>query len=483
APGDRIKITGVLRLREPKARGTIYLRYLDAIHIEELQKDYEELEIDEEEERAIRELAADPDIFEKLRQSVAPSIYGYEIVKRAIAMQMFGGVKKLLPDQTRKRGDVHILLIGDPGTGKSQLLQYTQKIAPKSIYLVGKMASGAGLTVTAEKDDFAGGSWALKAGALVLASGGMAAIDELDKMGEDDRSALHESMEQQTVSVAKAGLVGTFKTETSILAAANPKFGRFDPTEIPTAQFDLPPTLMSRFDLFYVIKDVMDRTKDLETAKHILTTQRVGSIMAQQERGIDSNDHIDLKEAKKKITPSIEPDLMRKYISYAKKNFFPTLTQGAEEVIEKFYMDLRDMGRKEKTVPTTARQLDALVRLTEASARVRLSNEATKEDAERAVQLVRTSMQEVGVDPETGKIDMDIIATGKSHSQVERMKGLIKIVRELQAEFDLVPVKKVLEEAEKQSMDRDKASETLEKLKRSGELYSPRHGFIKTTGD
>ncbi|MBN1159916.1 MAG: hypothetical protein JXA43_01615 [Candidatus Diapherotrites archaeon] len=1005
SPGDRLKITGILRLRQPKNGGVVYERFLDAIHIEEVQKDFEELEITPEEEDKIKKLAKDPKIYDYLVQSIAPSIFGYEVIKEAIALQLFGGTKKILPDNSVKRGDIHMLLIGDPGTGKSMILQYVKKISPKSIYIAGKMASGAGLAVTAEKDDFGDGGWTLKAGALVLASGGMAAIDELDKMTDEDRSALHEAMEQQslpysfemtlangekkkigeiveglmekypekiqqgkdclilplkpkevelfvsdfkniyasdavrvskhkppkhfvkiklqngreiettpehpfwtvrngklvtvpaeqlsnrdylplpkimpeategiklshsnmqgadaitkssdfyrflgyhisdgsyelnrghkkginftnsdpvlindylditknifkvnpyvqqthsgqavrlisvptlnflknidesliektldkkippcafksnnknvaqllkslfdgdghfsahgkggakvgfvspnlelikqmqellqrfgiqasfyednfgkqkvyrltlsgyenlkayhenigflskkkqeglknyinntkntqvtliipntastvrklysdmkilgnkgkiikartaltkstlasfldeingkldisekaiiqsekitsfkegiklrkfmnlsqaalaceinasgslisywernncknhlgkyklalkkailriashkkqvedlkqlinaplywskitnvetvknkeekwvyditiepehtylsnsmvlhnTISVAKAGLVGTFKSETAILAAANPKFGRFDTSELLIPQINLPPTLLSRFDLYYSIKDVLDKEKDIGTAKHILKTQRIGSMRAQLSKGISTDlNEKDVERQENEIKPIIEPDLFRKYVAYAKRNIFPLLTPEAEEEIEKFYLDLRELGRREKTVPTTARQLDAIVRLAEASARVTLSKEITQEDTKRAIRLLKTAMQDVGMDPETGKIDIDIIATGKPASQVEKMKSILGVVRELSSEFDVVPLNKVVEKAKEYNIDPDKAYEIIEKLKRSGELYSPKHGYVR----
>jgi len=194
-------------------------------------------------------------IYDNVKRSIAPSIYGYDEVKEALALQLFSGVSKGLPDGTRIRGDIHILLVGDPGIAKSQLLRYISKLSPRGIYTSGKSSTSAGLTATAVKDELGDGRWTIEAGALVLADKGIACIDEMDKMRSEDRSALHEAMEQQTISVAKAGVMATLKSRCALLAAANPKFGRFDKFEGIAQQINLSPALMSRFDLIFVLTD------------------------------------------------------------------------------------------------------------------------------------------------------------------------------------------------------------------------------------
>jgi len=247
--GDKVIVNGILRLLPPpkqKGTGSVYFRFLDANYIEPVEKEFEELDISEEDMKEILKLSKDPKIYDKLIDSIAPSIYGYREVKEAIVLQLFGGRHgKELPDGTHVRPDIHLLMIGDPGVAKSRILQYVDEIAPKSVYVSGKSTTAGGLTAIAERDEFAEGAWTLKAGALVIAGGGIACIDEFDKMEKADQSSMHEAMEQQTISVAKAGIIAKFRANTSILAASNPKFSRFDLYKPIGEQFDIPPTLLS----------------------------------------------------------------------------------------------------------------------------------------------------------------------------------------------------------------------------------------------
>jgi len=449
--------------------------------LEETEKEFEEVEITPEEEAKIKELAKDPKVYDKLIQSIAPAIYGHETVKESIVLQLFGGVKKNLPGDTTIRGNIHILLVGDPGAAKSMMLLATNRIAPKSIYFAGKSASAAGISATAVKDEFGEGGWTLKAGALVLASGGLCAIDELDKMDADDRSALHEALEQQTVSVAKAGIVSRFKTETSVLAASNPKFSRFDPYRSFIEQIDLPASLISRFDLFFMIKDVLDKTKDEEIASHILKTHQAGEILSQYKRKGKALKKKELEEIEERTKPQVDPDLFRKYLAYARQNVFPAMCKESIRKISEFYVSLREQGKESGSYAATHRQLEGLVRLAEASARVRLSDIVEVQDAERAIKLLKASLEGVVTDPETGKIDIDIITTGQTHSKIENIKTIIGIIKEKAKEMDLVPADEVLNEAEAAGIDKEKARALLSELDRRGEIYRPRHGFVKPT--
>ncbi|MCI4338464.1 MAG: minichromosome maintenance protein MCM, partial [Thermoplasmata archaeon] len=268
-PGNRLVVNGVLKgLQRASASRTGLLRsttfdlLLLGNSVEYQQQEYDEIPISEEEERLILSFRHDPQILDRIVLSLGPTIKGLEEEKEAIALQLFGGVEKHHADGIRVRGDIHVLLIGDPGTGKSQLLRYVADVAPRGVYTSGKGATAAGLTAAAVKDDFGGGRWVLEAGMLVLADGGMAVVDELDKMTPEDRSAMHEALEQQTVSVAKAGITATLNARCPVLAAANPKWGRFSRDRTISEQIDLPPTLLSRFDVIYSIQDRPDQKRD-----------------------------------------------------------------------------------------------------------------------------------------------------------------------------------------------------------------------------
>ncbi|MCD6478789.1 MAG: minichromosome maintenance protein MCM [Candidatus Diapherotrites archaeon] len=479
-PGDTIVLVGILRLAPTKRAKPVFGRYLECIYLEQTQREFEEITITPEEEKKIKELAKDPDIYNKLINSIAPNIYGHEDVKEAIVLQLFGGVKKTLPTQ-QIRGNIHILLVGDPGVAKSQILMSANAIAPKSIYVGGKTTTGVGLTATAVKDEFGEGSWTLKAGALVLASGGIAMVDELDKMPAEERVALHEAMEQGTVSVAKAGIITRFKTDTSILAAANPKFSRFELYEPLVEQIDLPPTLISRFDLFFLIRDVLDKTLDTEIANFILRTHQAGEKISQAQTQGKRLSKKEDEAIKRFIQPAIEPDLLRKYISYARQHVFPVLSKEAMETLSEFYVKLREKGKEEGSYTATHRQLEGLVRLSEASARVRLSNVVEKQDAERAIRLLKRSLKDVVTDPETGKIDIDLILTGQTHTQIENMRRVLAIIKEKSKGAEPVAVDEIVGEASQFGLTRDKVEELLNKLEKKGEIYRPRHGFVKPT--
>ncbi|MBU1939165.1 minichromosome maintenance protein MCM, partial [Candidatus Micrarchaeota archaeon] len=377
----------------------------------------------------------------------------------------------------RIRGNIHILLVGDPGMAKSAMLQEVDKIAPKSIYIAGKTTTGAGLSATAVKDEFGEGGWTLKAGALVLASGGVCMVDEMDKMDPEDRSALHESMEQGTVSVAKAGIVTRFKSDTSVLAAANPKYSRFNPYENYLEQINLPPTLISRFDLFFMIKDVLDRTKDTEIATHILKTHQIGEmLLTSKKKGTKHTKEMD--DMVKTITPAIECELLKKYISFARQNIFPVLSNERIKEIGEFYVNLREQGKREGSYAATHRQLEALVRMSEASARIRLSEVVEQEDSDRAIRIFKTCMQDLVTDQETGRLDIDIVATGQTQSQRDQLMKILHIVKEKAKDQDSVPIEDVVEEAKTQGIDSEKVRELLSKLKRAGDIYEPRHGAV-----
>ena len=455
SPGDKVRITGTLKTFREERSGK-FKNYIYVNHIEHLEQEFEELELSAEDEEKILELSKDPHIYDKIINSTAPSIKGHRDVKEAIALQLFGGTVQELEDQTRLRGDIHILIVGDPGIGKSQILKYVSKLAPRSVYTSGKGTSGAGLTAAAVRDEL--GGWSLEAGALVLGDQGNVCVDELDKMRSEDRSALHEALEQQTVSIAKAGIMATLNTRCSVLAAANPKFGTFDQYKTLANQIDLPSPILSRFDLIFVIEDKPDVEKDRELARHILKTHQYSN-----------------------VAYDIEPELLRKYIAYARKNIHPILTDESNKVLEEFYVSVRTGGIEEDTpVPITPRQLEATIRLAEASAKLHLKNEVDASDAHRAISLQKRCLEKIGMDPDTGKIDIARVEGRTPTSERDKIRKVMDEIGALEQEFDNVPVNVLKDHlAENFDMSEEKVDSILKQLKGKGFIYEPRNGQVK----
>ncbi len=718
-PGDRVVINGIVRA---KPRGSTHRKlthmdlYIEGNSVEILQQEYEEFEITDEDKEKILQLATSDDIYDKVVRSIAPSIYGHEDIKLAIALQLFGGVPKKLPDGTEIRGDIHILLVGDPGVAKSQLLRYVHRIAPRSVYTTGKGTTTAGLcvapdtivftadgwkeireiveacrlnkagdgiyvsnrrikilsvnsnhvvfkdsdkvwkikspeilirirtetgkeicttpatkilttkgwieasalkvgdvvataaklpdpkikdelsmddvsvreyikklfgergqiedgkvfiesddpktlqllllrfeiqskvldnriqilsvdkfsklvgrdlvgkseelprsgdivwekvvevkeeetsfefvydltvndshsfiangivvhnTATAVRDEV-DGRWTLEAGALVLADKGVALVDEIDKMRKEDRSALHEALEQQTISIAKAGINAILRARCALLGAANPKYGRFDIYTPIAEQIDLSPTLLSRFDLIFVMRDEPDEIRDRDLARHILESHQLGE-MLERRRNVSTEYSEEILKAKAHpIEPLIEPELLRKYIAYARKTVFPVLSEEAKRRIEEYYVSLRSKAKDNSPMPITARQLESIIRLAEASARMRLSDKVEVQDVERVIRIMEKSLAQIAVDPETGEIDIDYAFSGTSKRQRDRILTIKKIIEELEDQFDSgVPEEEIIKEASREGIEEAKVKEILTKLKQLGEIYSPRFG-------
>jgi replicative DNA helicase Mcm len=462
-PGDRVSITGIVRGQQEfvgrKARLRTFEIFLDANYVDVVGKEVEVVEITADDERQIRELAKDPLIHRKLIASLAPSIYGYGDIKEALLYLLFGGVPKKLSDGVNIRGEVNIVLVGDPGVAKSQLLMYVARIAPRGLYTSGRGTTAAGLTAAVIREK--NGGMVLEAGALVLADKGVASIDEIDKMRPEDRVAIHEALEQHTVSVAKGGIVATLNARTAVLAAANPQFGRYNPYRTIADNINLPVTLLSRFDLYFVMRDIPDADSDGRMSEHILTLHR--------------------RKAPPEEAP-LSPDLLRKYIAYAKR-IEPTLSEEAANELRQYYLKMRlSSASSEAPIAITPRQLEALVRLSEARARSFLRNGVTVEDALAIVRLFTLSLQEVGVDTETGKIDIDIIMTGRSKSESNKMQIVLSIVKELEKETGAVD-EKILVKAvvEKTGADEEEARRLLQQLLKQGLLYNPKPGHLKRT--
>jgi len=470
-PGNRVVLNGILKSYQRASpgrgggavRNTTFDLLMLGTSVESKVIEYDEIEISPEEEALILAFRGDPTVVDKIVLSLAPTIKGMEQEKEAIALQMFGGLEKRHSDGVRTRGDIHTLLVGDPGTAKSQLLRYVAEVAPRAIYTSGKGATAAGLTAAAVKDDFAGGRWVLEAGMLVLADGGMAVIDELDKMSPEDRSAMHEALEQGSVSISKAGIVSTLNARCPVLAAANPKWGRFSPDRTIAEQIDLPPTLLSRFDVIFSIQDHPNADRDRRMANHILASHREGEVA-----GLPGGSNL-------VETAPFPTEFLKKYIAYARRTVRPVLTAGALAELEDFYVKVRRQGEEPNSpVPITARQLEALVRLTEAAARARLSPDADVEDARRAIQIMENFLKRVSTS-EDGKLDIDLAQSGVSHSQRERLDIVMRVMRELQEEGGGTFTMEMFRAAtERAGIAGPKAEALLLSLRNQGEVIEPR---------
>lgn len=591
-PGNRVTLNGIIRPVEKNDRdkSTVFDVFMDVQSIEYSQHEYDEIEITEEDEKEILSMSRDPEFFNNLIKSISPTIYGLEKEKEAVALQLFGGTHKEMDDKTSIRGDIHVLMVGDPGVAKSQLLGYMSRLAPRGIYASGKSASAAGLCVSGEtmltdsegnkekiedfvkarmtdpeeyrpgiwrqatdgivkiqsisdlgstrylpatyvwkiatpdklykvtaggtsllltaetklqamqgssfdwieakslnvgdlvsmvkenmrmymiteieiiteglpefvydltvdpshafvgsgfiihntaaavKDDFGDGRWTLEAGALVLADKGLACIDELDKMSTQDRSSLHEAMESQRISIAKAGITATLQSRCSLLAAANPKLGRFDINEKIVAQIDLPPALMSRFDLIFVMRDKPNEERDRDITEHILKAHRRGQARAMKTEMINGVSRDKILSDTSVIAPVYDEDIIRKYVSYAKQHCFPVMSDVANKMIENDYLNIRRMGDAEgASVPITARQLEAYVRLSEASAKSRLSEVVEEQDAARAIDLINYYLGIIAMTSD-GSYDIDMNTNTYSNRERQKAKENTKVVKDV----------------------------------------------------
>ena len=386
-PGDIVTISGVFVTT--KARGYKAMRqelqaetFLEAMSIDKQKKGYGDIEIDEETERLVRSIAKDPDPYGRLAKSIAPEIFGHEDVKKALLLQLISGSTRVLPDGMKIRGDINICLMGDPGVAKSQLLKYIATVAPRGVYTTGKGSSGVGLTAAVVRDPLSG-ELSLEGGALVLADMGVCCIDEFDKMDENDRTAIHEVMEQQTISIAKAGITTTLNARAAVLAAANPLYGRYNRRKSISENVDLPNSLLSRFDLLFLILDKADLTSDLALSKHVLHVHKF------------------LRNPDQAFTP-LSPLAIKQYIAAA-RTLNPTVPEQLASYIIEAYVDLRvrdasgnapgatssAKGNDQNTM--TARQLLSILRLSQALARLRLAEVIAHQDVDEAMRLVHSS--------------------------------------------------------------------------------------------
>jgi replicative DNA helicase Mcm len=471
-PGDRIILTGIVRIEQERVFGVkqsesaLYRLRMDGNNIEFIggrgikgTRRTEREEISPDEQKIIRTLSKNPDIYDRLIASFAPHIRGHELFKEAILLLIVGSTQRALSDGSKVRGDINVFLVGDPGTAKSEMLKFCARIAPRGLYTSGRGSTAAGLTAAVVRD--ASGIFMLEAGAVVLGDQGLVCIDEFDKMRPEDRSALHEVMEQQSASIAKGGIVATLNARTSILAAANPMFGKYDPFKNLTENVNLPIPLLTRFDLVFVVRDIPHKEKDRQIAQHILS-----------QHGTSGTD----------TTSLIDVDILTKYLAYAKQND-PVLTKEAENKIMEFYLKMRSVEGedKEKMITITPRQLEGLIRLSTARARILLKNQVEEDDADRAIYLFNEMLKNAGIDVNTGKIDIGVLQ-GRPRSEVSKLATFMEILKSLEGE----PQSPVLEQTfvdelvKSEKFNEEEARNYIRRMVRDATIYESKPGHYNT---
>jgi replicative DNA helicase Mcm len=471
-PGDRIILTGIVRIEQERVSGVkqsesaLYRLRMDGNNIEFIggrgikgTRRTEREEISPDEQKIIRTLSKNPDIYDRLIASFAPHIRGHELFKEAILLLIVGSTQRALSDGSKVRGDINVFLVGDPGTAKSEMLKFCARIAPRGLYTSGRGSTAAGLTAAVVRD--ASGIFMLEAGAVVLGDQGLVCIDEFDKMRPEDRSALHEVMEQQSASIAKGGIVATLNARTSILAAANPMFGKYDPFKNLTENVNLPIPLLTRFDLVFVVRDIPHEEKDRQIAQHILS-----------QHGTSGTD----------TTSLIDVDILTKYLAYAKRND-PVLTKEAENKIMEFYLKMRSVEGedKEKMITITPRQLEGLIRLSTARARILLKNQVEEDDADRAIYLFNEMLKNAGIDVNTGKIDIGVLQ-GRPRSEVSKLATFMEILKSLEGE----PQSPVLEQTfvdelvKSEKFNEEEARNYIRRMVRDATIYESKPGHYNT---
>ena len=464
-PGDRIILTGVVRIEQesvsgvPRGQSGLYRLRIEGNNIEFLggrgnksSRKIQREEISPEDEKLIRALGQTPDVYNRLVDSFAPHIQGHSLIKEAILLLIVGSNQRQLGDGSKIRGDINVFLVGDPGTAKSEMLKFCARIAPRGLYTSGRGSTAAGLTAAVVKDKT--GIMMLEAGAVVLGDQGLVCIDEFDKMKPEDRSALHEVMEQQSASIAKGGIVATLNARTSILAAANPMYGKYDPFKNITENVNLPIPLLTRFDLIFVVRDIPAKEKDEKIARHIIDLHTP--------QGTDQRSVIDV-------------DILTKYLAFAKKGS-PVLTKEAEEKILEYYLSMRNVD-SEEMITVTPRQLEGIIRLSTARARLLMKDRVEEEDADRAIYLIKSMLEDAGVDVNTGKVDLGVLQ-GRPRSEVSKMQLFMDVLKGLEGDNKgAVEEKTFVKELEKtEKFTEEEARNYIRRMLREASIYESKPG-------
>ncbi|EJT97477.1 MCM-domain-containing protein [Dacryopinax primogenitus] len=419
-PGTRVIATGIYSAYTPSGRqkggeaAAVRNPYLRVLGLEELRAGAAGggpfgMRFSPQEEEEFGRMSRQRNFYETFAASVAPSIFGNEDIKKAVSCLLFGGSKKILPDGMRLRGDINVLLLGDPGTAKSQLLKFVEKVAPVAVYTSGKGSSAAGLTASVQRDPTTR-EFYLEGGAMVLADSGVVCIDEFDKMRDEDRVAIHEAMEQQTISIAKAGITTVLNSRTSVLAAANPVFGRYDDMRTPGENIDFQTTILSRFDMIFIVRDEHDEQRDRTIAKHVM--------------------NIHMGRTNNEIEGEIDVDTMKRYIAHAKAKCAPRLTPEAAEMLSSHFVSLRKQVQQverdtneRSSIPITIRQLEAIIRISESLAKMTLSPVVGEHHVDEAIRLFKFSTMSA---VEASTSSLDGLSRGEMTDEINRIEKEIR---------------------------------------------------------